>query len=292
MTKKQTGIQFTKLQATGNDFVLIDLIELPQLQPDWPRLAREMCHRRFGVGSDGLILLLKSDVARFRMRMFNPDGSEAEICGNGLRCFARYVVDSGLGPKDNEITIETPAGIKRVQRRDGGSRFRVDMGMPRFGAGEIPLALEVDRTPIVDYKVRTGGRDLLLTFVSMGNPHGVSFVDDVASFALSELGPVVEHDKLFPRRLNFEIARVVSRKEIEARVWERGAGETLSCGSGACAVAVAAQLHGYVDSQVDVVLPGGRLGIEWDGRGEVYLSGPDEMIFTGYWLKRNLSEEP
>lgn len=291
MTKKQTGIQFTKLQATGNDFVLIDLIELPQLQPDWPRLAREMCHRRFGVGSDGLILLLKSDVARFRMRMFNPDGSEAEICGNGLRCFARYVVDSGLGPKDNEITIETPAGIKRVQRRDGGSRFRVDMGMPRFGAGEIPLALEVDRTPIVDYKVKTGGRALLLTFVSMGNPHGVSFVDDVAGFALSELGPVVEHDKLFPRRLNFEIARVVSRKEIEARVWERGAGETLSCGSGACAVAVAAQLHGYVDSQVDVVLPGGRLGIEWDGRGEVYLSGPAEMIFTGYWLKRNLSEE-
>lgn len=291
MAKKQRGIQFTKLQATGNDFVLIDLTDSPRLQPDWPGLAMEMCHRRFGVGSDGLILVLKSDVAHFRMRMFNPDGSEAEICGNGLRCFARYVVSSGLAQKGSEMTIETAAGMKRVQPGDGGSWFRVDMGVPKFRAEEIPLGLEVDRTPIVDYRVNAKGRDLLLTFVSMGNPHGVCFVDDVAGFPLSELGPIVEHDKLFPRRLNFEIARVASRKEIEARVWERGAGETLSCGSGACAVAVAAQLHGCVDSQVDVVLPGGRLGIEWDGKGEVYLSGSAEMVFTGYWLERNLSEE-
>lgn len=291
MTKKKTGIKFTKLQATGNDFVLIDLIETPQLELDWPRLAGEVCHRRFGVGSDGLILLLKSNVAHFHMRMLNPDGSEAEVCGNGLRCFARYVIDTALATKGSEITIETAAGIRKIQPGDGGRQFKVDMGVPRFRAEEIPVALEVDGPPIVDYKVKAGDRDLLLTFVSMGNPHGVYFVDDVAAFPLSELGPIVEHLKLFPQRLNFEVARVLSRREIEARVWERGAGETLSCGSGACAVAVAAQLHGYVDSQVDVVLPGGRLGIEWDGKGEVYLSGPAETVFTGHWLKRNLSGE-
>ena len=291
MAEKRTGITFTKLQATGNDFILIDLIGSPELRQDWSDLARAMCHRRFGVGSDGLILLSESDIADFRMRMFNPDGSEAEVCGNGLRCFARYVVNSELAHRDNEITIETAAGVKGVEPDDGGGRFRVDMGMPKFKAEEIPLAARVDRVPIVDHKVSAGGRELLLTFASMGNPHGVCFVDDVDSFPLYEMGPIVEHHKLFPRRLNFEIARVVSRKEVRARVWERGAGETLSCGTGACAVAVAARLHGYVDSPVDVVLPGGRLGIEWDGQGEVYLSGPAGMVFSGYWPKQNPLEE-
>ena len=291
MAEKQAGMKFTKLQATGNDFVLIDLINTPWPQADWARLARAMCHRRFGVGSDGLILVLKSDSADFRMRMFNPDGSEAEICGNGLRCFARYVVSSGLVGKGSEIAIETGAGIKKVEPRDGGSRFRVDMGRPKFRAEEIPVALKSEKTPILDHRLRVAGRDLLLSFVSMGNPHGVCFVDDVAGFPLLEIGPVVEHDRLFPRRVNFGIARVVSRREIQARVWERGAGETLSCGSGACAVAVAAQLHGHVDSPVEVVLPGGRLGLEWDGREEVYLSGPAEAVFTGYWPEGNLLEE-
>lgn len=291
MAGKHSGMRFTKLQATGNDFVLIDLISTPWPKADWPHLARAMCHRRFGVGSDGLILVLKSDSADFRMRMFNPDGSEAEICGNGLRCFARYVVSGGLVGKGREITIETAAGVKKVLPRDGVSRFRVDMGRPRFRAEEIPVTLESEKAPIADYKMRTGGRDLLLSFVSMGNPHGVCFVDDVAGFPLLEIGPMVEHDRLFPHRLNFEVARVVSRKEIQARVWERGAGETLSCGSGACAVAVVAHLHGYVDSPVEVVVPGGRLGLEWDGSSEVYLSGPAEAVFTGYWPEENLLEE-
>ena len=183
-------MKFTKLQATGNDFVLIDLISTPWPQADWARLARAMCHRRFGVGSDGLILVLKSDSADFRMRMFNPDGSEAEVCGNGLRCFARHVVSSGLVGKGSEIAIETAAGIKRVQLHDGGRLFRVDMGRPKFRAEEIPVAVAAERTPIVDYKLRTGGRDLLLSFVSMGNPHGVCFVDDVAGFPLQEIGPM------------------------------------------------------------------------------------------------------
>jgi diaminopimelate epimerase len=284
-------MKFTKLQATGNDFVLIDLIGAPRTEADWPRLARAMCHRRFGVGSDGLILVLKSDSADFRMRMFNPDGSEAEVCGNGLRCFARYVMSSGLAGRGGEITIETGAGVKKVEPRDGGRRFRVDMGRPKFRAEEIPVALESEKTPILDHRLRVAGRDLLLTFVSMGNPHGVCFVDDVAGFPLPEIGPMVEHHRLFPRRLNFEIAHVVSRRKIEARVWERGAGETLSCGSGWCAVAVAAQLHGYVDSPVELVVPGGRLDLEWDGEGSVYLSGPAEAVFTGYWPEENLLEE-
>ena len=279
--KEQAGMEFTKLQATGNDFILIDATGL---QRDWPKLARAMCHRRFGIGSDGLILLLKSSSADFRMRMFNPDGSEAEVCGNGLRCFARYVISSGLADADREVTIETTAGVKRIKPLGGGSRFQVDMGLPRFRPEDIPLAAKVEAIPVVDYRVDAGGRELLLTFVSMGNPHGVCFVEDVDEFPLTELGPLVENHRLFPRRLNFEIAHVVSRREVTVRVWERGAGETLSCGTGACAVAVAAQLHHYVDSKVDVVLPGGRLSVEWDGKGAVYLSGPAEMVFTGHWL--------
>jgi len=279
--KEQAGMEFTKLQATGNDFILIDATGL---QRDWPKLARAMCHRRFGIGSDGLILLLKSSSADFRMRMFNPDGSEAEVCGNGLRCFARYVIGSGLAGADREVTIETKAGVKRIKPLGGGSRFQVDMGGPQFRPEDIPLAAKVEAIPVVDYRVDAGGRELLLTFVSMGNPHGVCFVEDVDKFPLTELGPLVENHRLFPRRLNFEIAHVVSRREVTVRVWERGAGETLSCGTGACAVAVAAQLHHYVDSKVDVVLPGGRLSVEWDGKGAVYLSGPAEMVFTGHWL--------
>jgi diaminopimelate epimerase len=275
-------VNFTKLQATGNDFVLMDAAGL---EDDWPRLARAMCHRSFGIGADGLLLLLKSAVADFRMRMFNPDGSEAEVCGNGLRCLARYVIDRGLADADRELTIETTAGIRRV-KSCGGNWFQIDMGVPRFRPEEIPVSIEVDIIPILDYPINVGGKELLLNFVSLGNPHGVCFVEDsVADFPLSELGPLVEHHELFPQRLNFEVASVLSRREIRARVWERGAGETLSCGSGVCAVAVAAQLHGYVDSQVDVILPGGTLSVEWDGRGEVYLSGGAEMVFTGEWIR-------
>ena len=275
-------MRFSKLQATGNDFVLVDAGGLEQ---DWASLARAMCHRHFGIGADGLLLLLPSEVADFRMRVFNSDGSEAEVCGNGLRCFARYVIDRGLADADKELTIETTAGIRRVKSR-GGHRFEVDMGVPRFRPKEIPISIEVDIIPILDYPINVKGKELLLNFVSLGNPHGVCFVgDSVADFPLSEWGPLIEHHRLFPQRLNFEVAQVLSRREIKARVWERGVGESLSCGSGACAVAVAAQLHGYVDSQVDVLLPGGRLGVEWDGKGEVYLSGGAELVFTGEWLQ-------
>lgn len=283
-------MKFTKLQATGNDFVLL---EASGLRRDWARLARAMCDRRFGVGSDGLILLLRSKAADFRMRMFNPDGSEAEVCGNGLRCFARYVLSRGLWESHRSVTIETSAGVKSVEPRDRGSRFRVDMGKPLFRPEDIPLAADIGQVPvpILDYPVSVAGRKLQLTFVSMGNPHGVCFVRDVAGFPLTSIGPRVEHHGLFPRRLNFEVARVLSRREIVARVWERGAGETLSCGTGACAVVVAARLHDYVGNKVDITLPGGTLGVEWNGQGSVYLTGPAELVFTGDWPDHKPSEE-
>ena len=281
-------MKFTKLQATGNDFVLI---EADRMRRDWAKLSQAMCDRRFGVGSDGLILLLKSKAADFRMRMFNPDGSEAEVCGNGLRCFARYVVSTGLADARRSITIETSAGIKTAVPQDRGSRFQVDMGEPRFRPEDLPVAVTVNRVPMVDYPVNVAGQKLRLTFVSMGNPHGVCFVDDVGEFTLCDIGPRVEHHELFPRRVNFEIAHVVSRREIDARVWERGAGETLSCGTGACAIAVAARLHDYVDNQVDIKLPGGTLCVKWDGKGSVYLTGPAELVFSGDWPDRKPSEE-
>ena len=281
-------MKFTKLQATGNDFILI---EADRMRRDWAKLAQAMCDRRFGVGSDGLILLLKSKVADFRMRMFNPDGSEAEVCGNGLRCFARYVVSSGPADARRSITIETSAGIKTALPQDRGSRFQVDMGEPRFRPEDLPVAVTVNRVPMVDYPVNVAGKKLRLTFVSMGNPHGVCFVDDVGEFTLCDIGPRVEHHELFPRRVNFEIAHVVSRREIDARVWERGAGETLSCGTGACAIAVAARLHDYVDSPVDIRLPGGTLSVKWDRKGSVYLTGPAELVFMGDWPDRKPSED-
>ncbi|MCX6009109.1 MAG: diaminopimelate epimerase [Chloroflexi bacterium] len=286
-------MNFTKLQATGNDFILIDA---RNMERDWPKLARDMCHRHCGIGTDGLLLVMPSNAANLRMQMFNPDGSEAEVCGNGLRCFAKYVIDRQIVPGPN-LTVDTMAGIRTIEasRSQGKvNRATVNMGTPHFRAEDIPVIIdspkkgrgEVDIIPILDYPLTIAGRDLPLSFVSMGNPHAVSFLSQpVADFPLAEIGPQVENHPIFPERVNFEIARVLNRNKIEARVWERGAGETLSCGSGACAIAVIAKLKGYTDDKVDIMLPGGNLTIKWDGAGEVYLSGPVEEVFTGEWLK-------
>jgi diaminopimelate epimerase len=280
-------MNFTKLQATGNDFILIDARELER---DWSRLSATVCDRRFGVGADGLLLVLKSRLADFSMRMFNPDGSEAEVCGNGLACFAKYVIDRGLADA-RELAVETAAGIRKIKPSviDGlVEQVRMDMGIPKFRPEEIPLSIgEVDIIPILDYPIDVGGKELFLTFVSMGNPHAVCFVEkSLSDFPLSELGPLIEHHPIFPQRANFEVVNVLSRGQVKARVWERGAGETLACGSGACAVAVAAQLHGYADNEVGIMLPGGTLSVEWDGKEEVWLSGPAEFVFTGEWIER------
>ena len=237
-----------------------------------------------------------SHLADFQMHIFNPDGSEAEACGNGLRCLAKYVIDMGLANTGaQEILVETVAGIRkakiyRATRKP--AKIQVSMGKPKFGAKDIPVVVEPEEKNLVDiksmlsYHISMGSRELLLNFVSMGNPHAIYFYQyPVSDFPLSQLGPEVEQHKMFPNRVNFEVANVISRRQIEARVWERGVGETLACGTGACAVAVAAQLLGYVDNKVDIKLPGGTLDVEWDRGGEVLLGGPAEIVFTGEWSK-------
>ncbi len=288
-------MNFTKLQGAGNDFILVDG---SQGQRDWSQLAVAMCDRHFGVGSDGLLLILPSDVADFKMRVFDADGSEPEACGNGLRCLVRYVLHKGLvDSKTQEVSVETIVGVRkaRLYREEGKvTAIQFSMGKPQFKAKDIPVALGqsenlVDITPIMDYPVTVDNQKLLLSLVSMGNPHAVCFLKyPVIDFPLSHLGPKVEQHSLFPNRVNFEVARVLDRKHIEARVWERGVGETLACGSGACAIAVLARLRDYIDSKIEVRLPGGTLGVEWDGVGEVFLSGPAEIVFSGEWPDENV----
>ncbi len=286
-------MNFTKVQGAGNDFILV---EASEVNPDWSQMAVAMCDRHFGIGADGLLVLLPSHLADFRMHIFNPDGSEAEACGNGLRCLAKYVIDMGLANAGaQEISVETVAGIRRVRiyRAMGElTKIRVSMGEPKFGAKDIPVVIEpevgnlVDIKSMLSYHISIGGRELLLNFVSMGNPHAIYFWQHpVSDFPLAQLGPAVEQHKMFPNRVNFEVAKVISRRQIEARVWERGVGETLACGSGACAVAVAAQLLGYIDNEVDIKLLGGTLEVAWDEIGEVLLGGPAEIVFTGEWSK-------
>ena len=277
-------MNFTKMQGAGNDFIVV---EAGNESRDWARIAIAACDRHFGIGGDGLLLVLPSDIADVRMRLFNADGSEAEMCGNGIRCLVRYIADRGVVPR-GELSVETLAGIRRVKliTVNGGIRFQVGMGQPRLAAAEIPVKVtgknRLDIT--LDYPVRVDGEQVPLSFVSMGNPHAVLFWQrPVSDFPLSQLGPQVERHRIFPNRTNFEVARVVNREQIEARVWERGVGETLACGTGACAIAVAARLHGYTGDRVDIKLPGGILNVEWDGRGEVFLSGPAEVVYTGEW---------
>lgn len=281
-------MNFTKMQGAGNDFILV---EAGNISHDWSQMTVAMCNRHFGIGADGLLLVLPSDIADFQMRILNPDGSEAEACGNGLRCLARYVVDTGLANAGaQEISIETAAGIRivKIYRATGKlDKIQVGMGKPKFGAKDIPVVIGpglVDIKPMLSYSIAMGTKELLLNFVSMGNPHAIYFWQHpVSDFPLSELGPEVEQHKIFPNRVNFEVARILSRQQIETRVWERGVGETLACGSGACAVAVAAQLLGYIDNKVEIKLPGGILDVEWDRVGEVLLSGPAEIVFSGDW---------
>jgi len=272
-------MEFAKMQATGNDFILI---EGGKTERDWPELARAMCHRHFGVGSDGLIIILPSKVAELGMRMFNPDGSEAEACGNGLRCVARYALEKGLAGACREFRVETRGGVRNVKAVEKG--IQVDMGIPRFKPEEIPMQAEEQVDIIIDYPVTVEYESLLVTCLPPPNPHAVLFLHgEVSEFPLAIVGPQVENHPIFPNRVNFEIADVLGRNKVRARVWERGAGETLSCGSGACAIAVASRLHGQVDSHVDIILPGGALTVDWDGAGEVMLSGPAELVFWGEW---------
>jgi len=285
-------MKFSKLQATGNDFILVDA---RTMEGEWSKLARATCDHHFGIGADGLILVQDSANADLKMRIFNSDGSEAEVSGNGLRCFAKYAIEKGLsakisspGEQDNRsLTIETLSGVRKVKAYMSGNkvnRVEVNMGMPKFQPPQIPVGIEVDIIPILNYPLVIDSEELTLAILSMGNPHAVSFPSrPVADFPLAVLGPKVERHPIFRQRTNFEVARVLSTVKIEARVWERGVGETLACGSGACAIAVAAQLLDYVETQVDIILKGGTLTVSWDRVGEVLLTGPVEEVFTGEW---------
>jgi diaminopimelate epimerase len=279
-------VRFTKMHGTGNDFVVLDGRTATS---DWSKLAVAMNDRHFGVGGDGIIVALPSDQADLRMRMFNPDGSEAEMCGNGIRCLAKFAVERSLVPANrDDLTVETLAGTLTCEvRRDqaGVSAVRVSMGRPHLDPWEIPVAVE-QSPPVLGLPVPLVDRTVNVTCVSMGNPHAVWFTEEsVPEFPLHAVGPLVEHHPLFPRRVNFEIVNVVSRGSVRARVWERGAGLTLACGTGACAIAVAARLNGLTGDVTDVELPGGTLRIEWDGKGEVYLTGPAVEVFDGEWLR-------
>ena len=278
-------IHFTKMHGSGNDYILIDSRDRER---DWSKLAIAMCDRHFGIGADGILLVQPSDVADYRMRIYNPDGSEAEACGNGIRMFAKYLVEQGLTPPDtSEIKIQTLGAVGTVQvRRENGriNSVRASMGRPRLKPSEIPVALKEDIDVVKAHPLSVNGRELALTCISMGNPHAVLFTDEpVDRYPLSEIGPLVQNHPFFPSRVNFEVVNVIDRKHVEVRVWERGVGETLACGSGACAVGVAARLHDVADSPLRVSLLGGDLTIEWDGEGEVYMTGPAEYVFTGQW---------
>jgi len=284
-------MNFTKMQGAGNDFILV---ETSDMQRDWSQVTVAMCDRHYGIGADGLLLLLPSDIADFRMRIFNTDGSEAKACGNGLGCLVKYFADRGSANSGTkEILVETVTGIRRakVYKVTGKvTKVQTGMGKPEFGDKDIPVIIGqgegnvVDIKSMITYSMTIDGKELCLSLVSMGNPHGIYFCHHpVSDFPLSRLGPRVEQHKIFPKGVNFEVARVLNRQQIEARVWEKGVGETLACGSGACAITVAARLQGYIDNKVDIKLPGGILEVEWDGVGEVFLSGPAETVFTGKW---------
>ncbi len=279
-------MKFTKMEGAGNDYIYIDArIE----NQDWPELSRAMSDRHFGVGGDGLILIEDSRIADLKMVMFNADGSQGEMCGNGIRCFAKYAIEREIAvPAGRGLTVETLAGVRTVVPTYSGGGIqgaRVSMGAPILEPAEVPVALEGNPlAPVLNFPFSMDGFDLPLSFVSMGNPHAVTFIEQpVAEFPLLTIGPRVEHHSMFPRRVNFEIVNVEGPGKLTARVWERGSGETMACGTGACAIAVAARLAGICGDTVDITLPGGTLRIEWDGQGEVFLEGPATEVFSGEW---------
>src|SRR3990172_5503376 len=318
-------MNFVKMQGTGNDFLLV---ETDDDRRDWGALAQAMCERHCGVGADGLMLVMPSQAADVSMRLFNADGSEAEVSGNGVRCLVKYVIERGLArPRDGRLRVEAASGLLEAEVfGEGGQavpagrqveRVRLSMGAPRFAPAEVPVLAEAE-PPVIDLPLEVDGQKLAVTCLSMGNPHAVLFIESpVGEYPLETIGPKVEHHPAFPARVNFGVGRMLGRERMELRVWERGVGETLACGSGSSAAMVAARLKGLAGDTVDITQPGGApagggggrgggclegpgvkglagdrveitqpggsLTVEWDGRGEVYLTGPAEFVFEGDW---------
>ena len=280
-------LKFEKWNGLGNDFVIVNGAE--ETIADYSAMAIDVCDRHFGIGADGLVILLPCDQENvdFEMRIFNSDGSEAEMCGNATRCIAKYIAANHLSDK-KELCILTKAGIiipALVEMPDGSVEVRVNMGKPRLVPSEIPVISETEEM-IVAEPITVGEDTFNMTTVSMGNPHCVIFVDDIAKVALSEVGPKLETHERFPRKINVEFAEVLNRKQIRMRVWERGAGITLACGTGSCATIVAAVLNDKTERQAEIVLDGGTLHLDWaDSDGNVYMTGPATKVFTGIYEK-------
>ena len=273
-------IDFTKMHGLGNDYVYIDCIN--QQITEESSLARFVSNRNFGIGSDGLILICKSDIADFKMRMFNSDGTEAEMCGNGIRCVGKFVYDKKLTQK-TIITVETLAGIKTLvlNTKEGlVETVKVNMGEPILEAKKIPV--NSNKNPVKDLILKADDKEFSFTCVSMGNPHAIAIVDNVEKFNLEKYGKILEVDEVFPNRSNIEFIEIINRNNIKMRVWERGAGETLACGTGACATAVACILNNLVERDVNVELLGGILNIKWNKEdNNVYMTGPAVTVFDG-----------
>lgn len=273
-------MKFTKMHGCGNDYIYVNMFQEKIEKPG--EVARVLSDRHFGIGSDGLILIKPSKVADFAMGMYNSDGSEGAMCGNGVRCVAKYVYDYGLTDKTS-ISLETKAGIKYLEMdiQDGKvATVKVDMGAPILDAERIPV-VSGDKQ-VVDKPITVGGEEYRFTAVSMGNPHAVVFIDDTASFDIEKTGPKFEHHEYFPDRVNTEFVQVLDRSHINMRVWERGAGETYACGTGTCAAVVACVLNGLTDDKVTVHLLGGDLYIHYDrSQDTVWMTGPATTVFDG-----------
>ena len=274
-------MKFTKWQGCGNDFLLIDCRE--KELADYGAFAKKSCDRHFGVGGDGVLVIRTSEKADFRMRIFNADGSEAEMCGNGIRCFARYLYDHHITDK-KKFTVETGAGIlvPEIVEKDGVvTGVRVDMGEPVLEADKIPMAGYGNRR-VVNEPVEVAGRKWNITGVSMGNPHCVVFVDDIKTTPIEEVGPIFEVQERYPKKTNTEFVQVLDRQHMRMRVWERGAAITLACGTGACATLTAAVLNGKTDRRAEITLDGGKLDIEWSEKdNHIYMTGPAVQVFAG-----------
>ncbi len=279
-------MMFFKMQGLGNDYVYIDCINGKE-PIDIKNLTNRLSNRHFGVGSDGLILLCKSKVADLKMRMFNSDGSEAQMCGNGIRCVAKLAYELGLICEEI-TTIETLSGIKTLKLNIVNGKVKtveVDMGAPILEATKIPVSSSAKiEDKKVKAEVKVKNKKIELTCVSMGNPHAVTFVNNIKNFKVAEYGPILENADIFPEKANIEFVEVVDKNNIKMRVWERGSGETLACGTGACSSLVASSLNGYTDRKVNVQLLGGNLEIEWKPNNHVHMTGPAVTVFKGEWI--------
>jgi len=275
MNSAMSEIPFTKMHGCGNDFIILNCLE--RKIPGLEELSKRLCHRRFGIGADQLLTVSPSSNADFKMEIYNADGSQVEMCGNGIRCFAKYVVTRGLTQK-KALNVETLAGI--MWPRLVGERVEVDMGEPIFEGRKIPVKAD---GKVLDYPLKVNGTTYQVSCVSMGNPHCVLFLNEIENLDLTRLGPQIEHHPFFPNRVNTEFANVIGAREVKMRVWERGAGETWACGTGACAVAVVGALTGKTGREVTVHLLGGDLLINWRDDNHVYMTGEAKEVFEGSW---------